>query len=51
LVSAAVALVSTGLTMMASTLEAMKFWTWLSCLLTSLPPSSTCSVTSGTVLA
>src|ERR1700676_3125259 len=37
--------------MMASTLDATKFWISLSCLLTSLAPSSTCSVTLGSVLA
>ena len=35
---------STGLTMIASTPEAMKFWIWLSCLPTSFCASSICSV-------
>jgi len=46
-----VALVSTGLTMIASTLLAMKFCIWLSCLETSSLASSICSVTPGSVLA
>ena len=48
---AAVALVSTGLTMIASTLLAMKFCTWLICLETSSLASSICSDRPGTVLA
>ena len=45
LVIAGVASVSTGLTMIASTPWAMKFWIWLSCLQTSFCASSTCRFT------
>jgi len=51
LVMAAVAEVSTGLTMMASTPFAMKFCTWLSCFETSSLASSICTVTPGNVFA
>src|SRR5688500_12917098 len=48
---AGVASVSTGLTMMASTPCAMKFWIWLSCLATSFCASSTCRRTPSSVRA